>query len=189
MSATLTTEHSESEERQHAQLLIEGMTCASCATRIERRLNRLDGVSASVNYATEAATIDFDTRQVTLADLVAAVDAVGYRALLTGAPEDAGEHLGLRLSAAAVALGSRRGVGDDPGPAVRRLGVGRARAHDAGRALGRLAVPSRHDRERPPRRRDHGHPDLARDSWRRSRGRPSCSSGASLRTRTSRSQL
>ena len=60
------------------------MTCASCATRIEKRLNRLDGVSASVNYATEAATVDFDPRQVTLADLVAAVEAVGYRALLCG---------------------------------------------------------------------------------------------------------
>ena len=36
------------------------MTCASCANRIERKLNKLDGVSASVNYATEKATVDFD---------------------------------------------------------------------------------------------------------------------------------
>jgi len=44
----------------HVELPITGMTCASCANRIERRLNRLDGVSASVNYATERATVDFD---------------------------------------------------------------------------------------------------------------------------------
>ena len=36
------------------------MTCASCANRIERKLNKLDGVTASVNYATEKATVDFD---------------------------------------------------------------------------------------------------------------------------------
>jgi P-type Cu+ transporter len=58
-----------------------GMTCASCATRIEKRLNRLDGVSATVNYATERAHVDarggIDPR-----DLIAAVEAAGYRATL-----------------------------------------------------------------------------------------------------------
>ena len=44
----------------HVELPITGMTCASCANRIERRLNKLDGVTASVNYATEQATVDFD---------------------------------------------------------------------------------------------------------------------------------
>ena len=42
------------------QLPIEGMTCASCANRIEKRLNSLDGVEASVNYATEAASVEYD---------------------------------------------------------------------------------------------------------------------------------
>ena len=42
------------------ELPITGMTCASCANRIERRLNTLDGVTATVNYATEKATVDFD---------------------------------------------------------------------------------------------------------------------------------
>ena len=46
--------------REHVELPITGMTCASCANRIERKLNKLDGVSASVNYATEKATVDFD---------------------------------------------------------------------------------------------------------------------------------
>ena len=45
---------------EHVELPITGMTCASCANRIERKLNKLDGVTASVNYATEKATVDFD---------------------------------------------------------------------------------------------------------------------------------
>jgi len=64
-----------------------GMTCASCAARIEKRLNRIDGVQASVNFATEQATVEFpDT--VSPGDLVAAVEATGYTAALP-APEPA----------------------------------------------------------------------------------------------------
>ena len=64
-----------------------GMTCASCAARIEKRLNRIDGVQASVNFATEQARVDFpDT--VSAQDLVAAVEATGYTATLP-APEPA----------------------------------------------------------------------------------------------------
>ena len=44
----------------HVELPITGMTCASCANRIERRLNKLEGVTATVNYATEKAAVDFD---------------------------------------------------------------------------------------------------------------------------------
>ena len=46
--------------REHVDLPIAGMTCASCATRVERRLNDLDGVRATVNYATEKAAVEFD---------------------------------------------------------------------------------------------------------------------------------
>ena len=45
---------------EHLELPITGMTCASCANRIERKLNKLDGVTATVNYATEHATVDYD---------------------------------------------------------------------------------------------------------------------------------
>ena len=45
---------------ERVELPITGMTCASCANRIERKLNRLDGVTATVNYATEKATVEFD---------------------------------------------------------------------------------------------------------------------------------
>lgn len=58
-----------------------GMTCSSCAARIEKRLNKIDGVEASVNFATEQAAVRFpDT--VTPDDLVAAVEATGYTATL-----------------------------------------------------------------------------------------------------------
>ena len=59
---------------------IGGMTCASCATRIERKLNRIDGVTASVNYATEKARVQADG--IATADLIAAVEAAGYTAAL-----------------------------------------------------------------------------------------------------------
>lgn len=67
-----------------------GMTCASCAARIEKRLNRIDGVQASVNFATEQARVDFpDT--VAPEDLVAAVEATGYTAALPAEPDTAAE--------------------------------------------------------------------------------------------------
>ncbi len=48
------------------ELPITGMTCASCANRIERKLNKLDGVNATVNYATEKATVEYDATSVEL---------------------------------------------------------------------------------------------------------------------------
>ncbi|MFL5845980.1 MAG: heavy metal translocating P-type ATPase [Solirubrobacteraceae bacterium] len=67
-----------------AELPITGMTCASCANRIERKLNKLDGVSASVNYATERATVDYDPAVVAPEALVEQVEAAGYHAVLAG---------------------------------------------------------------------------------------------------------
>jgi Cu+-exporting ATPase len=67
---------------QHVELPITGMTCASCANRIERKLNKLEGVAASVNYATEKATVEFDESAVAPQQLVAAVEAAGYQAVL-----------------------------------------------------------------------------------------------------------
>jgi Cu+-exporting ATPase len=55
------------------------MTCASCAARIEKKLNRLDGVEATVNYATEKAKVTF-REDVTVSDLIATVEATGYTA-------------------------------------------------------------------------------------------------------------
>ena len=64
----------------HVDLALTGMTCASCAARIEKKLNRLDGVTATVNFATEKASVDYDPDVVEPDDLVAAVEAVGYGA-------------------------------------------------------------------------------------------------------------
>jgi P-type Cu+ transporter len=75
---------------QRIELPITGMTCASCANRIERRLNKLDGVSASVNYATERATVDYQDT-VAVEHLVGAVEAAGYQAALPAAEPDGGE--------------------------------------------------------------------------------------------------
>jgi Cu+-exporting ATPase len=71
----------------HVELPITGMTCASCANRIERGLNKLDGVSATVNYATEKATVDFDPGAVEPEHLVAAVQAAGYETSLPAADD------------------------------------------------------------------------------------------------------
>jgi P-type Cu+ transporter len=69
----------------HVELPITGMTCASCANRIERKLNKLDGVTASVNYATERATVDYDAGTVDPRELIAAVEDAGYSATLPSA--------------------------------------------------------------------------------------------------------
>jgi P-type Cu+ transporter len=61
------------------ELAIGGMTCASCAARVEKKLNRMDGVVATVNYATEKARVTFD-EAVTPAELVATVERTGYTA-------------------------------------------------------------------------------------------------------------
>ncbi|MEO3821460.1 heavy metal translocating P-type ATPase [Plantactinospora sp. B24E8] len=72
------------------ELAIGGMTCASCASRIEKKLNRLDGVTATVNYATEKATVDYDNGH-TPDDLIAVVEKTGYTASLPPPPRPAGD--------------------------------------------------------------------------------------------------
>ncbi|MEV4131485.1 heavy metal translocating P-type ATPase [Dactylosporangium sp. NPDC049742] len=72
------------------ELTIGGMTCAACAARIEKKLNRLDGVSATVNYATEKARVVFPPTLV-VADLIATVEQTGYTAAVPAAPAPAQE--------------------------------------------------------------------------------------------------
>src|SRR5919199_279131 len=67
------------------ELLIGGMTCASCAARVEKKLNRMDGVTATVNYATEKARVSFGG-DVTTDDLIATVEKTGYTAALKEDP-------------------------------------------------------------------------------------------------------
>jgi len=66
---------------QQVELVVGGMTCASCAARIEKKLNRMPGVEASVNYATEKATV-FVPEGTTVDDAIATIEATGYTAEL-----------------------------------------------------------------------------------------------------------
>src|SRR5215212_2464931 len=84
------------------EIPITGMTCASCASRVERKLNELDGVHATVNFATERATVDYDPRAVDTADLTAAVESAGYEAVLPEGGEDATGALRRRVVASTL---------------------------------------------------------------------------------------
>lgn len=90
------------------ELAIGGMTCASCANRIERKLNKIDGVSATVNYATEKAKVHF-TAEVAASTLVDAVEQAGYSAALPQPKQPAG------------AGGGGEADGDDEDSPVRAL--------------------------------------------------------------------
>ena len=59
---------------------VEGMTCASCVSRVENKLNAVEGVEASVNLVTEKAAVRYDDERVSIEDLVRAVESAGYRA-------------------------------------------------------------------------------------------------------------
>src|SRR5688572_25079810 len=96
---------------EHIEVPITGMTCASCANRIERGLNELEGVSATVNYATEKATVDFDPTAVGRDQLVRAVEDAGYQAV---------------LPAAAIEPHAARSEADETAPLRRRLAISAA---------------------------------------------------------------
>lgn len=89
------------------ELDVGGMTCASCAARIERKLGKLDGVTATVNYATEQAHVVYPD-DMPLQDLIDVVEKTGYTAAVAAPeePADTGEgrdRLGARLTIAAAA--------------------------------------------------------------------------------------
>ncbi|MFJ2090282.1 heavy metal translocating P-type ATPase [Streptomyces sp. NPDC087901] len=73
------------------ELAIGGMTCASCAARIEKKLNRMDGVEATVNYATEKARVSYRGEDVSVQDLIATVEKTGYTAQEPAPPVRTGD--------------------------------------------------------------------------------------------------
>lgn len=78
-----------SQPEAEIELEIGGMTCASCANRIERKLNKLPGVTATVNYATEKAKVTAASPDLDPHTLIAAVEEAGYTAALpTSGPAD-----------------------------------------------------------------------------------------------------
>jgi Cu+-exporting ATPase len=79
--------------REQTTLALEGMTCASCAARIERTLNKVEGVEATVNFATETASVRYDPAVVEPERLVEAVEKIGYHAHAPDEPNaEHGEH-------------------------------------------------------------------------------------------------
>ena len=95
--------------RQAVELSIGGMTCASCAARVEKKLNKLDGVTATVNFATEKAAVSFPST-VTPDDLIAVVERTGYTAALPVPPAEpeAGAEAGMRADGGEAAVLRRR---------------------------------------------------------------------------------
>jgi P-type Cu+ transporter len=101
--------------QQAVELSIGGMTCASCAARIEKKLNKLDRVTATVNFATEKAAVSFPGT-VTPDNLIAVVEQTGYTAALP-APPPQPEVDGAPEAGAQAAAPSARGD-DEPGAAA-----------------------------------------------------------------------
>ncbi|PVC87245.1 heavy metal translocating P-type ATPase [Streptomyces sp. CS131] len=95
-------------DASEAELMIGGMTCASCAARVEKKLNRMDGVTATVNYATEKARVTFG-EGLKLGDLVATVEKTGYTARPVAQPS---------TPAPAPAPEGTREAGPGPAPEV-----------------------------------------------------------------------
>ena len=158
------------------ELEIGGMTCASCAMRIEKKLNKLDGVTATVNYATEKAQVDRARRlrprrahRRGREDRLHRGAARPRRRSASDGGRRRGRRAGRRAPLAAApahrqhrALGAGDRDGDGPGAAVHLLAVGVARAGRTRDRLGGVAVPPGRVDEPAPRRRDDGHADLGR---------------------------
>ncbi|HUF97581.1 MAG TPA: heavy metal translocating P-type ATPase [Ilumatobacter sp.] len=90
------------------ELDVTGMTCAACASRIERKLNKIEGVEASVNYATERARVLVGPSGLTAEDFIATIESVGYGAQIAGSEpldEEARARDLLRRLVVATALG------------------------------------------------------------------------------------
>ncbi|WP_411955044.1 heavy metal translocating P-type ATPase [Alkalibacillus sp. S2W] len=68
-------------EKEHADLTVTGMTCAACSTRVEKVLNKMDGVDAQVNLTTEKAAVDYDPEQTSMDDITNKIEKVGYGVL------------------------------------------------------------------------------------------------------------
>jgi Cu+-exporting ATPase len=156
-----------------AELAIGGMTCASCAARIETKLNKLDGVAATVNFATETARVTFPAAMPP-DELISAVERAGYTAILPAPRQDepAGQAAGDDGATAADSLRQRLLVSLALAIPVVALAMVPALqfrnwqwaslALASPAAVGGVAVSPRRDRQRPARRRHHGHADLAR---------------------------
>ena len=116
------------------KLDLEGMSCASCAARVEQKLNSIDGVEATVNFATEQATVQ-RSDETPVAQIIAAVESVGYGARVVepgaqarpSASRRAGERAHAPPSARCCADSARSAARDGASPPLLGLGVACAR--------------------------------------------------------------
>lgn len=69
-------------DKNHTTLGITGMTCAACSTRIEKVLNKMDGVEAQVNLTTEKASVDFDAKKTSIEEITNKIENIGYGVLM-----------------------------------------------------------------------------------------------------------
>ncbi|GGT11434.1 carbonate dehydratase [Streptomyces atratus] len=123
-----------SAESSRAELTIGGMTCASCAARVEKKLNRMDGVTATVNYATEKARVSFGSG-TDLADLIATVEKTGYTAQPVRRPEPT-PPAPARAAAPVTPASTVTGALDGGGPDSTRVRTGRATESRTGTEAG-----------------------------------------------------
>lgn len=84
----MTTRTAQGHRGGHVELGVMGMTCTSCSNRVQRKLNKVEGVDAAVNFATETATVDFDPRTTSTDDLIQVVRDAGYDAFVAGAEDE-----------------------------------------------------------------------------------------------------
>lgn len=88
----------------HIDLGVTGMTCTSCSSRVERKLNKVEGVAATVNFATETASVTYDPALIDAAGLIAVIEKTGYGAVPVEQEQDVDKHasLGRRLVVSAL---------------------------------------------------------------------------------------
>jgi Cu+-exporting ATPase len=141
----MATSHADPPARDHLDLPIVGMTCASCAARIERGLNGLDGVEATVNYVTEKASVDFDPTVATGDELVSTIQRLGYR-VAADAPAAAGSG-GPAVIPAAGGAADLSGAAELDGPPAEAPPAGAGAPPPSSRVEG-LSIGGLHQRDR-----------------------------------------
>ena len=114
---------------------VTGMTCTSCSNRVERKLNKLDGVDATVNFATESASVSYDPSKVDTGTLISTVQGAGYDAFAMAAQQDA---------PAPTSAGD--GTGSDGGTGSGANGAGSGAGGDAA-ASGQAQIDAARDAE------------------------------------------
>jgi copper chaperone CopZ len=144
MSSDLSAARRAPRELSHAELEVDGRTCRSCAARTEKSLNRLDGVVASINFATETATVAYDPDRADVDHLVAAVAAIGYTARLRRRqPGTLAARRALRPEPGTVAT-TRACCGDDVLGSYQVAGQPETAAGALSRHAAEVGIPGQH---------------------------------------------